>query len=203
MPTTATVQPSSSKRAGASASRGLRPAPTGAMSCGSCRVSFRSPRLAALLHLRHLALFVLNPLVEPVHRTAGLARPLAPWALVAAAAVTHAQVFETNAHRIRIVTVAEGLSDSWSIAFLPSNDMLVTERTGQVRLIRNGVLQPEPVGGPPEVRYRNHGGLMDIVLHPRFAENGFVYLTYSKPREKEATTAIMRAPIELDTCRST
>ena len=120
--------------------------------------------------------------------------------LVAGTAGLQAQVFDTNAHKIRIVTVAQGLSDPWSIALLPgpstalgAGDMLVTERTGKVRLIRKGVLQPEPVGGPDEVRYRNHGGLMDIALHPRFAENGFVYLTYSKPRQKEATTAIMRA----------
>ena len=112
---------------------------------------------------------------------------------IAAAALVQAQVFETNAQKIRIVTVAEGLSDPWSVALLPDGSMLVTERTGAIRAIRNGVLQPEAVGGPPDVRYRNHGGLMDIALHPRFADNGFVYLTYSKPREKEATTALMRA----------
>lgn len=114
-------------------------------------------------------------------------------ALVGSVVALQAQVFDTNAHGIRIATIAEGLSDPWSLASLPGGDMLVTERTGKVRLIRNGILQPEPVGGPQEVRYRNHGGLMDIVLHPRFAENRLVYLTYSKPRQKEATTAVMRA----------
>jgi glucose/arabinose dehydrogenase len=113
--------------------------------------------------------------------------------LAAAAVALQAQVFDTNAHKIRIVTVAERLSDAWSVALLPDGNLLVTERTGAVRVIRKGVLQAAPVGGPAEVRYRNHGGLMDIALHPRFAENGFVYLTYSKPREKEATTALMRA----------
>ena len=128
-------------------------------------------------------------------------RVLVLLAVLLSGAGLHAQVFDTNAHRIRIVTLAQGLSDPWSIAFLPApsgvegpgDAMLVTERTGKVRLIRKGVLQAEPVGGPDEVRYRNHGGLMDIALHPRFAENGFVYLTYSKPRQKDATTAIMRA----------
>ena len=112
-----------------------------------------------------------------------------------AGVVVHAQapVFDTNAHRIRIVTVAEGLSNPWSLAFLPNRDILVTERTGGLRLIKGGVLQPQPIAGTPEVRYRNHGGLMDIALHPKFAGNGLVYLTYSKPREKEATTALMRA----------
>ncbi len=104
-----------------------------------------------------------------------------------------APIFETNAHRIRVVTVADGLSNPWSLAFLPNGDLLVTERTGGLRLVKNGVLRPEPVAGTPEVRYRNHGGMMDVVLHPRFAENSLLYLTYSKPREKEATTALMRA----------
>ena len=114
-------------------------------------------------------------------------------AAAAASAQSAAPVFETTAHTIRVVTVAEGLSNPWSLAFLPGGDMLVTERTGALRLIRNGVLQPGTVPGTPEVRYRNHGGLMDVVLHPRFAENRLVYLTYSKPRGKEATTALMRA----------
>ncbi|HVH29192.1 MAG TPA: PQQ-dependent sugar dehydrogenase [Vicinamibacterales bacterium] len=112
-----------------------------------------------------------------------------------ATAVGHAQapVFETNAHKIRIVTIADGLSDAWSLAFLPNGDMLVTERTGGLRLIKGGVLQPEPIAGVPEVRYRNHGGMLDIALHPRFAENNLVYLTYSKPKDKSATTALWRA----------
>ena len=120
-----------------------------------------------------------------------------PVLLLAAAGAVRAQapstVFETNAHRIRVVTVAQGLSDPWSLAFLPNGDMLVTERTGGLRLIERGVLRPDPVAGTPEVRYRNHGGMMDIALHPRFAENGVVYLAYSKPKEKQATTALMRA----------
>jgi aldose sugar dehydrogenase len=112
-----------------------------------------------------------------------------------AVAVTHGQapVFDTNAQKIRVVTVAEGLSNPWSLAFLPNGDMLVTERTGGLRVIRHGVLAPERITGTPEVRYRNHGGMMDIALHPRFAENNLLYLTYSKPREKDATTALMRA----------
>ena len=113
--------------------------------------------------------------------------------LAAAVAQAQAPVFETNAHTIRVVTVAEGLSNPWSVALLPNGDMLVTERTGGVRLIKDGVLQPQPIAGTPEVRYRNHGGLMDIAIHPQFAENNFVYLTYSKPREKQATTALLRA----------
>jgi glucose/arabinose dehydrogenase len=76
-------------------------------------------------------------------------------------------------HRVRVVVVTKGLANPWSLAFLPGGDMLVTERAGRLRLIRDGVLVPAPVAGPL-------GGLMDVVLHPRFAENHWVYLTYSK-----------------------
>ncbi len=135
-------------------------------------------------------------------RTAAIV--LVAMTLAAAGAVLRAQsasappapVFETNAHKIRLVTVADGLSDPWSIAFLPGGDMLVTERTGGLRLIHNGVLQPQPVAGTPVVKYRNHGGMMDIALHPNYAANHFVYLTYSKPGEKGATTALMRATFD-------
>lgn len=118
---------------------------------------------------------------------------LAAFILLAATASAQAPVFETNAQKIRVVTVAGGLSNPWGIEFLPDGDILVTERSGRLRIIRDGVLQPEPVAGVPEVRYRNHGGLLDIALHPKFAENNLIYLSYSKPGEKGATTALFRA----------
>jgi aldose sugar dehydrogenase len=91
-------------------------------------------------------------------------------------------VFDTaEQHTVRAVVVTKGLANPWSLAFLPNGDMLVTERAGRLRIIRNGVLDPAPVGGVPESRMQRLGGLMDIVLHPRFAENQWVYLTYSKP----------------------
>ena len=65
----------------------------------------------------------------------------------------------------------EGLSRPWSLAFLPNGDMLVTEKDGRLRLITDDVLRPEPVQGVPEVDARSQGGLMDVVLHPQFAEN--------------------------------
>lgn len=89
-------------------------------------------------------------------------------------------VFKTASHSIRVVTVAKGLSFPWSIAFLPDGSMLVTERVGRLRIIRNGVLDPTPVGGVPKVYAVLRDGLLDIALHPRFAENHFVYLSYSK-----------------------
>src|SRR5690606_16644219 len=104
-----------------------------------------------------------------------------------------AQVVESEEHRFRVDTIATGLQHPWGIAFLPNGDLLVTERPGRVRLVRNGVLQPEPVPGGPEVRATGQGGLLDVELHPRFAENGYVYFTYSKPGERGAATALARA----------
>jgi glucose/arabinose dehydrogenase len=113
--------------------------------------------------------------------------------LALAAAPLSAQVFETNAHKIKVVTIAEGLSNPWSLAFLPNGDMLVTERTGGLRLIKGGVLQPEPIAGTPAVKNRFHAGMMDVAIHPKFAENNLIYLTYAKPKDNLTTTALMRA----------
>jgi aldose sugar dehydrogenase len=78
------------------------------------------------------------------------------------------------------------------MVFLPDGNMLVTERAGRVRVIRDGVLDPKPVAGVPEVYAKQLSGLMDIALHPRFSENHFVYLTYTKPIAKGVTTALAR-----------
>jgi glucose/arabinose dehydrogenase len=95
----------------------------------------------------------------------------------------------------RVVTVAEGLQNPWSIAFLPGGDLLVTERPGRLRIVRNGVVQP-PVSGVPEVLARGQGGLLDVVLHPQFATNRLVYLSYSKPGTGRNTTAIVRGRLD-------
>src|SRR5688572_869685 len=89
---------------------------------------------------------------------------------------------------IRIVPVVTGLAHPWSLAFLPDGAMLVTERAGRLRVIRNGVLDPQPVSGVPVVRAAVLGGLLDVALHPRFADNKLLYLAYSKAREDGLTT---------------
>jgi glucose/arabinose dehydrogenase len=85
------------------------------------------------------------------------------------------------AHRNLRLRVTKGLANPWGMAFLPDGTMLVTERAGRLRVIRNGMLDPAPVAGVPAVAAGGLNGLMDIALHPRFAENRFVYLTYHKP----------------------
>ncbi len=85
-------------------------------------------------------------------------------------------VFETYQHKVRVSIVARGLDRPWSLLMLPNDDMLVSMRfSNQIRLIRDGVLDPKPVSGLPEMRR-----LFDIVLHPQFAQNKWVYFDYSK-----------------------
>ena len=84
-------------------------------------------------------------------------------------------------HRIRLSVVTRGLSHPWAIAFLPNRDMLITERGGRLRLVRNGVLDPQPISGLPAIRTDGNGGLMDVALHPQFASNRLVYFTYTRP----------------------
>ncbi len=91
-------------------------------------------------------------------------------------------VFDTaEQHKIRVSVVTQGLSHPWAIAFLPDGGMLVTERPGRLRVVRDGVLESHAISGVPTVRTDGNGGLMDVALHPQFADNHLVYLTYTKP----------------------
>ena len=102
--------------------------------------------------------------------------------------------------RIRVSAVTRALEYPWSLAFLPDGTMLVTERAGRLRVIRNGVLDPQPLAGAPKSYWAGESGLpgavhgfMDVALHPQFAQNRLVYLSYTKPLdEKRQTVAIAR-----------
>ena len=102
-------------------------------------------------------------------------------------------VQQSEEHRFRVDTVASGLASPWGMAFLPGGDILVTEKRGRVRLVRDGALQAAPVEGGPEVRVMGQGGLLDVEAHPRFAENRLVYLTFTKGGERGGTTTLARA----------
>ena len=95
----------------------------------------------------------------------------------------------------RVVTLAEGLSNPWGLAFLPDGSMLITERSGTLRKLVDGKLLEKPIAGVPEVFSQGQGGLLDIALHPKFAENRWVYLSYSKPGPDGATTAVSRGKL--------
>jgi glucose/arabinose dehydrogenase len=102
-----------------------------------------------------------------------------------------------NTSAYRVVEYATGLANPWSLAFLPDGDMLVTERAGRLRIIRNGVLDAQPIAGVPDVVAQGQGGLLEVALHPQFAQNQIVYLTYSKPGENELnTTALARGRLQ-------
>lgn len=119
---------------------------------------------------------------------------------LAAPSLAQTPVQRSALHDFRVVTVAEGLVNPWSIAFLPGGDMLVTERPGRLRIVRNGVLLPAPVAGTPEVLARGQGGLLDVVPHPDFRNNRLLYMSYSKPtgQPNQATTAVARGRFEND-----
>ncbi len=107
------------------------------------------------------------------------------------------QVYETADLKIRVEKVADGLANPWSLAWLPNGDLLITERPGRLRVFRNGALDPEPIGGVPEVRVTVLGGLLEVLPHPNFAQNRTLYLTYAKGGEGTlATTALARARLE-------
>ena len=132
--------------------------------------------------------------------------PVAPSGIPAVPLPDKPVVYDTaEGQRIRVVVVTRGLSHPWSLAFLPdpstplgaSVNMLVTERTGQLRLIRNGVLDPQPIAGVPAVRSQGLSGLMDVALHPQFAQNRLVYLTYTKPLQgTQNTLALARGRLD-------
>ncbi|HEY8521624.1 MAG TPA: PQQ-dependent sugar dehydrogenase [Gammaproteobacteria bacterium] len=104
-------------------------------------------------------------------------------------------LFDTaEQHGIRVSVVVRGLAHPFGLAFLPNGDALITERGKRLRLVRNAAnggpakLEPEPVAGtPPEGFVRPTIGLLDVAVHPRFADNRFVYFTYNKPGEGEAS----------------
>lgn len=96
------------------------------------------------------------------------------------------------------LTVTKGLNQPWSMAFLPDGAILVTERPGRLRIVRNGALDPNPVAGVPEVRGQGLQGLMDLALHPKFGENRLIYFTYHKPTPGNNTGTITLAHAKWD-----
>ena len=103
-----------------------------------------------------------------------------------------AQIVDVPGGKIRVVTVASGLFHPWSLAFLPDGRLLVAERDGKLRLIRNGALEPEVVWTSPTPRGQGGDGLHGLAVHPQFARNGFVYVSYPKIGPRGNTLAVGR-----------
>jgi len=131
--------------------------------------------------------------------------PVAPTGLAGKPLPAQPMVFDTGeGQKIRVTVLTNALESPWSIAFLPDGTMLVTERAGRLRVIRNGKLEPQPVPGAPMAYVAGESGLpgavhgyMDIALHPRFSETRYVYLTYNKPLpENKQALALARGKFD-------
>ena len=94
------------------------------------------------------------------------------------------------------VIVLQGLERPWGMAWLPDGAILITERGGRIQILRNGILERVETGIIPELFASGQAGLMDISLHPRYSENNFVYITYSKGDFQSNRTSILRAKFD-------
>ena len=110
-----------------------------------------------------------------------------------AVGIASAQTFSSEKLEFSVAKVVQGLAHPWSMAFLPNGDILITERIGRLRIVRDGELDPLPVPGVPKVALGGQAGLLDIVLHPRFSENHLIYLSYAGPGNGGKGTEVARA----------
>ena len=108
-----------------------------------------------------------------------------------------AEPIDGQLHTFRIETLAEGLERPWGFAFLPDGRILITERPGRLRVIENGRLLPAPITGLPAIFVKQDGGLLDVIAHPGFAQNGWIYLAYTEAGEAPGTsgTVVVRGRI--------
>lgn len=108
-----------------------------------------------------------------------------------------AQTLQTEKHALRVVTLVRGLQNPWAIAFLPDGRMLVTEREGRLRIVgKDFQLDPRAVEGLPAIVASGQGGLFDVVLHPQYAQNGWIYWAYNAPGGGGWGTALARGRLK-------
>ncbi len=116
--------------------------------------------------------------------------------LVSTFALRGEEVISSEKANFKVELLTDGVERPWGMVKLPDGSFLVTERSGRLRIIRDGKLVPEPISGTPDVWAKGQGGLLDIQLHPDFEENGWVYLSFSHPRGKDAMTKIVRGRVK-------
>ncbi len=111
-----------------------------------------------------------------------------------------ARIFESEHYRIRVVTVADGLVDPWSLAFLPDGRMLVSEKPGRLRYVSPDGRLSAPIEGLPKIAHVGQGGLLDVAVDPDFANNRTIYFSFAEPapgrRSRRQGTAVARARLE-------
>lgn len=137
-----------------------------------------------MLLLGALVYVVLNPPIRPANAAGE-------------ASTTAVRQFPSQLGMINVETVANGLENPWSLAFLPDGRMLVTERTGQMRVVTAAGRKSAALKGVPKVSAKGQGGLLDVVLSPDFAQNSTVFFSYSEPRQSGNGTAVAKARLAL------
>lgn len=116
-------------------------------------------------------------------------------ALAFAGGTGEAETVVSQEHDFVVEEVVSGLDHPWGMAFLPDGGLLVTERSGTLRVVTGGRLQPEAVSGLPEIRVRGQGGLLDVALHPEFVSNRYVYLSYAAGTRRRSGTEVARGQL--------
>ncbi|MBX3651949.1 MAG: PQQ-dependent sugar dehydrogenase [Burkholderiales bacterium] len=119
------------------------------------------------------------------------------FAVLVMPASAQTQTVKSEKHEFRVVTLVRGLQNPWSLAFLPDGRMLVTERAGRMRIVgKDFKLDPKPVEGMPEIVASGQGGLLDVVLHPQYDKNGWIYWAYNAPGTGGWGTALARGKLQ-------
>ncbi len=156
------------------------------------RVATGMPAFGAMLNDQEI-----RAMVVYIRETAGKARTAGATYAAPAANV----VVASQKHAFKIETVVEGMTAPWGLDFLPDGRMLITEKGGALRITdAKGMLAPEPVQGVPTVTAKGQGGLLDVAVHPDYASNGWIYLSYSDPGANDsAMTAVVRAKLQGNT----
>jgi glucose/arabinose dehydrogenase len=108
----------------------------------------------------------------------------------------HAEMLQSEKHRVHVEVVAKELQHPWGMVFLPNGDILVTERPGRLRLIQRGTLLETPIAGLPQMREVGQGGLLGIALHPDFANHRWVYLGYAGEDDGGYSTEVLRGRLD-------
>ena len=107
-----------------------------------------------------------------------------------------AETIQSEKQSFRVVTLTQGLQHPWSLAFLPDGRLLITERAGRLRIVQKDfTLDPKPISGLPKIIAGGQGGLFDVVLHPQYSKNGWIYFAYSEAGKGGWGTALARGKL--------
>ena len=104
-------------------------------------------------------------------------------------------VVKTNEHSFTVSTFSDGFEIPWGMAFLPNNDLLVSDRSGKLYRVSNDGKENTEIDGVPEVLYKSQGGLLDVAVHPEFSKNSIIYISYSHALGRKSFTRIAMAKL--------